>query len=154
MAWVKGKSGNPKGRRKGVPTKRIGLFYSESEVLQRKLLNMAKRGDMDAMKIIADRIWPRVRTQSPSPELDTEGTLHRQAERVCEAAMRGEVSVEAARDLVSVLMSVAQIREFTEFEQRLRTLEGVKENPVPWEKEIPPERVKPIKRRGKDETEY
>ena len=59
MTFKKGNAGRPKGTR----NKRLELFRSHDVRLQQKLVDLALSGDIGALKIVADRIWPRLRAQ-------------------------------------------------------------------------------------------
>ena len=60
--WAKGTSGNPSGRPPGSRNKATliieQLLEDESEQLARKLINLAKEGDISALRLCMDRLAP------------------------------------------------------------------------------------------------
>ena len=98
---------------------------------------MALAGDIGALKIIADRIWPRLRAEAPPISIDCKSDdLSEQGRSVIDAGLRGEISTDVLRDLLSALFAQAKIVELAEFEDRLKELEGHRIAP-PWEVDRP-----------------
>lgn len=67
MAFKKGQSGNPAGRKKGFQTARTrfrGMFEEAGVELVPKLIQLAKDGNMEAMKMCMERIAPKVKDNS------------------------------------------------------------------------------------------
>ena len=140
MAFQKGNAGRPVGSK----NKRLALLRSSDLELQKKVLEMALAGDLGAMKVIADRIWPRLRAQAEFVKIDIESDdLAEQGRSVIDAALRGEVSADAARDLIAGLFGQAKIIELAEFEQRLKQLEQHRTAP-PWEVASPKPEIRLI----------
>ena len=131
-AWKKGQSGNPAGRPKGCKNLKQGLFKSKEPELQQKLIDMALGGDMAALKIIADRIWPRIRPQAlPVKVTAKSADLASQGAAVVNAALAGELTPDVLGMLLSALADQARLVEFTEIEARLQKLEN-QEHAAPW----------------------
>ena len=125
MKWRKGKSGNPKGRPPGTHNRRLAMFRSHLPQLQRKLLDMALKGDVGALKIIFDRLVPKARSVSLPVRLDgPEGTLAERGKQILSAAFGGQLSPDTATAFLQGLRSQADIVQFCELESRLRALEG------------------------------
>ena len=125
--------GNP-GRPKGAKGKKLELFRSNNEKLQRKVLDMALGGDVAMLKIVADRLWPKLRAEAVPVRVTTASSdLASQGAAIIEAALSGKLTPDVLRDLLSALANQARLIEFTEIEARLQALEGQK--PVaPWER--------------------
>lgn len=74
--FVPGTSGNPAGRKMGTLNKRTQLFKlldKHAEELIAILVNQAKAGDPNALKLCVERILPRPRPEGPSitlPQVD------------------------------------------------------------------------------------
>ena len=132
MTFKSGKSGNPRGKKPGTKNKRLELFRSSDEQLQRKVLEMALGGDLGAMKIIADRLWPRLRAQAVPVNVQTESSdLASQGSAIVAAVLNGKLPPDTAKDLLSALSDQARLIEFSEIESRLQVLENHKDAP-PW----------------------
>ncbi len=140
MAFQPGQSGNPAGRPKGTRDWRLSISQSKQDRLKRKLLKMALDGDMRAMQLVVDRLWPRLRSEATPIQLDAASAqLADQGSLIVDAALAGKISSTVARDLLAGLADVARLKELTEHEQRLAALEAQSGAP-PWLKQTPPER--------------
>ena len=125
-----GKSGNPKGRPKGIKDRRTqwrDTLRKELPDLLTKLVQMAKEGDPQALKLILDRVAPPLRAQSEPVEIPTlaaAGTLTERAQAVITAVADGALSTDAASDLLAALANVARITEIDELAARVAALEN------------------------------
>ena len=129
---MKFQKGNP-GRPVGSKNKKLEFLRSHDVRLQEKLLEMALAGDIGALKIIADRLWPRLRAEAAGVSIDVvSNDLAKQGRSVIDAALHGKITVDAGRDLLAALFAQAKIVEAAEFEDRLKELEGHRDIP-PWE---------------------
>ena len=135
MTFKSGKSGNPRGKRPGTKNKRLALLQSNDVRLQKKVLSMALAGDISAMKIIADRLWPRLRAQAPLISIDTASNdIAEQGRQIIDSALSGNITVDAGRDLLTALYAQGKIVELAEFEDRIKALENHQTLP-PWKTE-------------------
>lgn len=133
MAFKPGQSGNPAGRKPGTLNKKLELLRSNDKKLQAKVLDMAMEGDVAALKIIADRLWPRIRAQAASVVIDAVGEgIADQGRKIIDAALSGEVTPDVLRDLLMALYAQGRLIELTDLEARLKVLEGLEGKP-PWE---------------------
>ena len=149
MAFKPGQSGNPAGRKPGTLNKKLELLRSNDKKLQKKVLDMAMEGDVAALKIIADRLWPRMRSQSAPVSIDARSDdIADQGRKIIDAALAGEVTPDVLRDLLMALYAQGRLIELTELERRLRELEKLDGKP-PWEQEAPEPKL-PI--RGRDRS--
>ena len=132
--FKKGQSGNPAGRPKGARDKRLALMLSNEKALQRKLVKMALGGDVAAMRIIADRLWTRLRPEAAPVRVSAASSgLAQQGAAIIDAALSGALTPDVLRDLMAALADQARLVEFAEFEERLQRLEG-REPIAPWER--------------------
>ena len=93
---------------------------------------MALAGDIGALKIIADRLWPRLRAEAAGVSIDiVSNDLAKQGKAVIDAALHGKITVDVGRDLLTALYAQAKIAELAEFEVRIKSLEERHELP-PW----------------------
>ena len=150
MTFKKGNAGRPKGSK----NRKLQLLQSSDEQLQRKVLDMALAGDISAIKIIADRIWPRLRAEAAIVSIDCKSDdLSEQGRSVIDAGLSGKISTDVLRDLIAGLFGQAKIMELAEFEERLKALEQHRIAP-PWEVDRPVQRLNdqellPIRGKGK-----
>ncbi len=130
--FTKGRSGNPKGRPKGTRNKatliRARLERHEGEIV-RALVKQAKGGDVQAIRLILERICPALRPVDHG-EVKAEGDGADLAQALVRAAVDGQIPVRAARDLAAALHSEARIRQIADLEQRLEALERKHEKPT------------------------
>ena len=131
--FKKGQSGNPAGRPKGARDKRLSLLLSNEKKLQRKLVMMALGGDVAAMRIIAERLWPKLRPEALPIRVESKSAdLASQGAAIINAALSGKLTPDVLRDLLSALADQARLVEFTEIEARLNALEN-QAPAAPWE---------------------
>lgn len=149
--WKPGQSGNPKGRPKGAREKRLKWMLSHERALQERVVNDALNGNQRAMQIIADRLWPRLRTQAAPVAIDAQADdIAEAGRRAIDAALAGDVTPDVLRELLGALYLQGQISELTELEERLRKLEESRHQPAPWESDAgKSEGDEKLPRRGK-----
>ena len=127
-----GQPGNP-GRPKGSKNKRLEFLRSHDKKLQKKVLDLAMEGDVAALRIVADRLWPRIRAQAAVIKIDAiSDNIAEQGRKIIDAALTGEVTTDVLRDLLAALYAQGKLIELSEFESRLKALEDSGEAP-PWE---------------------
>lgn len=125
-----GQSGNPKGRpRKGTATAealRAKLADRAGEVLD-TVVEAALAGDLQAARLVLERIVPPLRAQSQPVELLGLAhcqTLTERATAILAAVGAGELAADTGAQLLGALGTVAKIRETDELEARIRALEA------------------------------
>ena len=134
MSFKKGNAGRPVGSK----NKKLEFLRSSDERLQKKLVSMALSGDIGALKIIADRLWPRLRAEAAHISIDTTSNdLAGQGRQIIDAALSGKITVDVLKDLLASLYAQAKIVEAAEFEERLKALEEHRDV-APWEIEHRP----------------
>ena len=128
--WKKGQSGNPAGKKPGTRHKATmaieKLLDNEGEELTRKAIELAKDGDLTAIKLCLERICPPRKSRPIKidlPEVDTgEGVSQAQA-IVVQAVGDGELSPEEGQVLSSILEARRKSIETADHEERLSKLE-------------------------------
>ena len=135
MPFEKGQSGNPAGRRQGSRNKVTlaieEMLDGEAEVLTRKVIDLAKAGDMVALRLCLDRIVPPRKDRPVTfnlPTLETTADAAKSSAIVVQAVASGELTPSEAADLSKVRDSFARTLEAANFEKRLAKLEQVIEN--------------------------
>ena len=124
--WIKGVSGNPKGRAKGCTNRNSPLEVRMKEVgedILNKLAEMALAGDVQAANLVLQRIHPTLKSKAPTFvfDLDPDASLEAQARQVMAAISAGEVEADVGKMLVEVLHSFSALRiadELAQLERR------------------------------------
>jgi len=125
-----GNSGNPNGRPRGARNKVTlaieALLDGEAEALTRKAIELAKAGDMQALRLCMDRLAPP-RKDSPVafnlPNMSTVGDAVLAMGSLLKAVAEGDLTPTEAADLTRMVQAFAKIIETAEFEERIQKLE-------------------------------
>jgi hypothetical protein len=94
------------------------------------LVAAAKAGDVQAARLILERVLPPLKGVEPSVmlKLPQDGTLTAKAEAMLNAAASGDLSPGQAAQLIAALGAVARIAELDELNTRLTKLENERGN--------------------------
>ena len=112
MAFQPGQSGNPKGRPKGIIDKRAelrGLLEPHAKEIVEKLIESAKAGDPNALRLCVERLIPRVKPDTginfelPEGGINTGNNMLEIANRVTEAVAGGLLTIEEAEKFTEFL---------------------------------------------------
>ena len=125
-----GQSGNPNGRPAGSRNRATlaieAMLEGESEALTRKAIELAKAGDMQALRLCMDRLVPP-RKDSPVafalPEMKTVNDAVFAMGALVNAVAAGHLTPTEAAELTRMVQAFAKIIETAEFEGRIRKLE-------------------------------
>jgi Family of unknown function (DUF5681) len=125
-----GRSGNPSGRPKGARHRTTvaieALLEGEGEALTRKAIDLAKSGDMQALRLCMDRLAPP-RRDSPVafdlPEMKTVSDAVLAMGALVKAVAEGDLTPTEAAELTRMVQAFAKIIETAEIEERIRKLE-------------------------------
>ena len=125
--FTKGRSGNPKGRPKGIVDRRrqyLALIEQQLPDVVVQVVAAALGGDMTACKILIDKVLPSLRPVPPAISLPQSGaSTSSQSAAVVEAMLGGSLAPDQAAAAMSVIVDNARLREHVEFEARLEALE-------------------------------
>ena len=131
--FILGKSGNPIGRPVGARNKTTlaveALFDGEAEALTRKAVEMAKAGDVTAMRLCLERIVPARKDRPVNfalPPIKSASDLVKAIEAVAAAVANGELTLSEAGEMSKIVDSFMRAVELTEFEDRLSKLEATR----------------------------
>jgi hypothetical protein len=138
MTFHKGESGNPAGRPRGARNKRTVLaehmLEGDTEAIMRTMIELAKEGDMAAVRLCVDRICPRVIDRPAGFELPP---LVRAADAppamaaIAQALAEGDLTAAEAADLGKFVESFVRAFEKADIEKRLAKLEMGEQTATP-----------------------
>ena len=130
--WQKGQSGNPKGRAKGVPN-RLTLVRQELETPElvqfalRATVQAAKAGDVGAIRLLLERIWPAPKSTYQTAQIDVARarTLSQRGEAVVAAMLAGDLSADVGQTMLAALAQQTRVVESEELTERVARLEAL-----------------------------
>jgi len=126
--WLPGSSGNPAGRPAGsghVARLRAELAQELPTIIQ-SLIEQAKAGDIQAIRIILDRVIPPLKAVDLPVSLELPaGGLSDQGRAIIASAASGELSPADASQLVGAIGQLARIQEFDALVERVEKLEAL-----------------------------
>ena len=129
MRFEKGESGNPAGRPLGSRNKATllaeAMFQGETETIIRMVLDKAKEGDMTAIRLCLERVYPRLRDRATVFDLPpingAPGALA--ALTTIVAGVRGgDLTAAEGSELGKLVDHYLRALEAKDFEQRLHML--------------------------------
>jgi hypothetical protein len=131
MLFRKGQSGNPSGRPRGSRNRATILFQNlledDAEAIARKTVDMAKAGDIAAIRICMDRLAPARKTDAivfELPRLDKATDSVTAAAKIVAGVAAGDLAPAEAADLAKVMDIYLRALATSSFEERLSRLEG------------------------------
>ena len=126
MTFEKGQSGNPAGRPRGARNKRTlaaeSMFDRDSASIIGKVIEFAMGGDVAAIRLCLDRIYPRPRerpTALDMPPMTTPADAVAAMGAITQAVGDGDLGPQKAADLAKVVAGFSQTIATAELEQRL-----------------------------------
>lgn len=128
--FKQGQSGNPAGRRPGVPnrtTKLRALLEPHAEELVSKAVELAKSGDSAALRLCIERLIPAFRSEprlQSMPSLENEDSLTNQGRGILRALSDGSISAADAHSLLKALGDFSRLVETDELVRRVTALEA------------------------------
>ena len=130
IALMPGVSGNPDGRPKGSRNAATlameALLDGESESLTRKAIELAKGGDIMALRLCLDRILPPRKDrplQFSMPVIANVEDAHKAIAAAASAVANGELTVSEAADVSRLVETYVRAVEAANLEKRQRTIE-------------------------------
>jgi hypothetical protein len=135
MPFQNGQSGNPAGRPRGARNKRTlaleGLMEDESQVITRKVIEMAKDGHMTAIRLVIDRLAPVCKDRPVDfelPPLNTPADAVAALAAIAAAVAVGDLTPREAAQLSKVVDGYVRAVELRDFAPRLAQLEEDEQN--------------------------
>jgi hypothetical protein len=128
-----GQSGNPYGRKAGSKNKVTlsmeALLEGEAEALTRTAIDKALSGDMMALRICFDRLYPPQKGRSIQidlPEIKRTNDIVQGYAAVLAAVSNGSITPDEASTIAHVLEAKRKAIETIEIEKRISLLENLK----------------------------
>jgi uncharacterized protein DUF5681 len=130
MPFKPGYSGNPAGKPRGCRNKTTialeQLLHGEAETITRKAIELAKGGDLAAIRLCLDRLLPVRRGRYVSfcvPEIKTARDAAGFAGKLLATTACGELTPSEAAEIGKLVENFTRVLEASEIEQRLALLE-------------------------------
>jgi hypothetical protein len=123
--FVAGQSGNPSGRpRSESVALRQSLADGAADIVS-AVLEAARRGDMQAAKIVLDRLVPPLKASAAPVHINLAAGQSPLAiaRAVLEAAASGSIAPDLAASLVTAAGTLARVEEIEDLRDRLSALE-------------------------------
>jgi hypothetical protein len=128
--FKKGESGNPKGKPKGAKHRASllaeKLFENDIEMVCNQVISQAREGNLQAAKIILDRLLPPRKDRLINIELppvnDSSDAL-KALKMICFSVGNGEISPLEGEALSKIIEIQAKSIELYDFEKRLQAIE-------------------------------
>ena len=130
MAFKKGQSGNPKGKRPGTRHKAtqaaLKLLGGDLAAITQECIRQAKEGNLMAVKLVLDKLIPSAKELPLSlslPKVEGAGDLPAALSAVMETVAQGDITPGEGQALTAMLEAYRKGLEFTDLEARLTVLE-------------------------------
>ncbi len=125
--FEKGKSGNPSGRPKSDTANLKPLLAKHGKNVLQKVVDAALSGELTACKLILDRLYPPIKAQSATVNIEAKETLTEQGQAVIASTLDGSIAPDIAQMIMNGLANQAKLIETTELIERIEALENAKE---------------------------
>lgn len=130
MTFKPGQSGNPKGRPQGSKHKATiaaqTLLDGEAQALTKKAVELAKAGNVLALRLCLERLIP-IRKDQPIklklPKIEGVADIPKVLEAILKAVASGEITPGEGQSLAAMLEAYRKGVELADFETRLTALE-------------------------------
>ena len=131
MSFQKGESGNPAGRPRGARNRATllmqNLLANDAEAIGRKAIEMAKAGDLAAIRLCMDRLAPARKDEPVAfelPPIEKAADSVAATASIVAAVAAGELTPSQAAELSKVIDVYLRALENKGFDERLTKLEN------------------------------
>jgi hypothetical protein len=135
MRFEKGESGNPAGRPPGSRNKATllaeSIFEGEAENIIRMAIDKAREGDITAIRLCLDRVFPRLRDRATVfdlPPINGAPDALAALTSILAGVRAGEITAAEGCELSKLVDHYVRALEAKDFERRLDLLES--ESPI------------------------
>lgn len=127
MTFKPGQSGCPSGRPKGIADRRSelrSLLEPHANDLVEKLVELAKKGEPTALRLVIERLLPRIKPDNsitfelPEGRLDTPDNMLQIAEDITRAVAAGQLSLEEAQKFTAFIVQQRRIIRDADFKKQ------------------------------------
>ena len=126
--FAPGHSGNPGGRSGQTQAIRAQLAAG-ADAVTRKVLAAAKKGDMQACRLILERLVPPIKPTSEAVTFELDDTdLITTARSIMRAIAAGTLPTEQGKVLLDAVVGMSRVIEVAELEKQLAELRELMEN--------------------------
>ncbi|OTE96631.1 hypothetical protein BCS42_03880 [Crenothrix sp. D3] len=126
MAFKKGVSGNAKGRppaNVATAAKVRKSIADDMPDILTKLIELAKGGDVQAIKLLLERVCPVLKPQAVPISIPFAESLAEQGNVIIKATMAGQIPPDIGSQLITALANQAKIIEIDDLARRITELE-------------------------------
>ena len=130
MPFEPGQSGNPRGKKKGTRHKATmaieTLLEGEAETITRKAIELAKAGDLPALRLCLDRLCPPRKDRPVAfdiPEIASDSQAADVSASILRAVAAGEITPAEATEVSRLLEAYVKTLEVSELAERIARLE-------------------------------
>jgi hypothetical protein len=131
MSFQKGESGNPAGRPRGARNRATllmqNLLADDAEAIGRKAIEMAKAGDLAAIRLCMDRLAPARKDEPVAfelPPIEKPADSVAATASIVAAVAAGELTPSQAAELSKVIDVHVRALDSKGFDERLTKLEN------------------------------
>jgi hypothetical protein len=129
MTFEKGQSGNPAGRPPGSRNKATilaeSMFQGEAEAIIRLAIDKAKQGDMTAIRLCLERVFPRLRDRATVfdlPPINGAPEALAAMTTIVDGVRGGDLTAAEGSDLSKLVDHYLRALEAKDFEHRLEVM--------------------------------
>ncbi|MGQ4879820.1 DUF5681 domain-containing protein [Billgrantia sp. LNSP4103-1] len=122
--FIKGTTGNPGGRPRKADELR-SLLEGDAKDVARKVIEAAKGGDMQACRIVVERILPPVRPAHACVafDFDADASLTDQSRQILAAVAEGKLPPDQGKALLDGIAALSRVTEMDELARRIAAIE-------------------------------